>query len=194
MNSNIPSDPPADLFITDALDSRPPAKADYRREGRAIQELAFRMADHPEAVLPQFVEVAMLITGASGAGVSLYEATPTPGVFRWGYLRGALAGFEGLTTPCNVSPCGVALDAKRPVLTRRPGRVYTWIEDAGVEAPEVLIIPLFLDGPEPLGTLWVVAEEEGLFTRDHARVLTELADDVGKALAYWRKDQVLAAG
>src|ERR1700728_3855981 len=107
----------ADVYITDELKRRPPKKTDYLKEKLALQDLAARMADQPEDVLPRFVDLAMEMTGGVSAGLSLYEENPAPGVFRWRYLRGSLARFEGATTPRNFSPCGITLDQNRPVLT-----------------------------------------------------------------------------
>ncbi|MCX7355881.1 MAG: hypothetical protein NTY59_13835 [Alphaproteobacteria bacterium] len=112
------------------------------------------MADHPEEVLPRFVDLAMEITGGISAGLSLYEENPAPGVFRWRYLRGVLAPFENATTPRNFSPCGITLDRNGPVLSLHPERVYDWISNADIVVPEVLLVPLYLGGKEPLGTLW----------------------------------------
>lgn len=182
MDRHIPVGAPADLYISEALDNRPPGKIDHRGEGRAIQELAFRMSDDPESVLPLFVDLAIQITGAASAGLSLYEDDGADGVFRWRHLRGTLSPFENATTPRNFSPCGITLDRNAPVLTSHPERVYDWIVEAGVVAPEVLLVPMAGARGEPIGTLWVVAEQEGLFNRDHARLLDELARCVSAAL------------
>src|SRR5215467_4382100 len=122
----------ADVFISDELDRRAPKKTDYLQEKLALQELAVRMADQPEEVLPKFVDLALEMTGGVSAGLSLYEADPAPGVFRWRYLRGELASFDGATTPRDFSPCGITLDRKAPVLSRHPERVYSWIADANI--------------------------------------------------------------
>lgn len=187
MDLHLPAGAPPDLYITSALDTRPRGKPDYAQEARAIQALAVAMADAPETVLPKFVELAMRITGAVSSGLSLWEPKPAPGVFRWRFLRGTLAAFDGATTPRNHSPCGVTLDRNAPQLTRQPARSYEWIAEAKVEAPEVLLVPLHLNGDEPFGTLWVVSETEGRFTRDHASLLTELAECIAPAAAQWEQ-------
>jgi two-component sensor histidine kinase len=181
----------ADVFITAELDSRPPKPVDHLREKLAIQDLAARMADHPEEILPRFVDLAMELTGGVSAGLSLYEQDPAPGVFRWRYLRGVLAPFDGATTPRNFSPCGVTLDQNGPVLSLHPERVYDWISDADIVVPEVLLVPLYLGGTTPLGTLWIVSETEGHFDRGHARSMTELAAFVGIALRMLQTEQRL---
>ena len=182
---------PSDLYITLELQSRPPRHADYFQEKQALQDLAALMVDAPEAVLPRFVDLALEITGGVSAGLSLYEEAPAPGVFRWRYLRGVLSPFEGATTPRNFSPCGVTLDEKGPVLSLHPERYYNWISDANIVVPEVLLVPLYLGGTEPLGTLWIVSEREGHFDSGHARVMTELATFVGIALRMVRSEERL---
>jgi signal transduction histidine kinase len=182
----IPEAPPkltiADVFITDELDRRAPKKTDYLQEKMALKELAARMADQPEEVLPRFVDLALEMTGGVSGGLSLYEEEPAPGVFRWQYLRGLLAPFNGATTPRDFSPCGITLDRNAPVLSLHPERVYDWIADANIVVPEVLLVPLYLGGTAPLGTLWIVSDREGHFDSGHARALTELAAFVGIAL------------
>src|SRR5277367_779477 len=161
--------PVSDVFITHELYKRAPKKTDYLQEKLALQDLAMRMADQPEEVLPRFVDLALEMTGGVSAGLSLYEEDPAPGVFRWQYLRGALAPFNGATTPRDFSPCGITLDRNAPVLSLHPERVYSWIADANITVPEVLLVPLYLGGTDPLGTLWIVSEKEGHFDSGHAR-------------------------
>ena len=171
-----------DVYITDELDRRAAPQADLRLENRALQELARRMVDDPEGVLPAFVDLAMEIAGGISAGVSLFEAGPGAGVFRWRYLRGTLAAFENALTPRDFSPCGVTLDEAAPVLVTHPERVYGWISDAGIVVPEVLLVPLYLGGESPLGTLWIVSADKGHFHRTHAQSLTDLAKFLSVAL------------
>jgi len=174
--------PPCDLYITDALAKRPVHKADYLQEKQALQALAQRMLNDPGNVLPHFVDLAMQMAGGVSAGLSLLEIDPPPAVFRWRYLTGSLKRFENATTPRNFSPCGITLDQNAPVLSRHPERFYDWISDAGIVVPEVLLVPLYLGGEEPLGTLWIVAASEGHFDSGHARIATELASFAGIAL------------
>ena len=100
-----PKTPIPDVFITEQLEKRAPKKTDYLQEKLALQDLAVRMADQPEDVLPRFVDLAMEMAGGVSAGLSLYEENPAPGVFRWTYLRGVLSPFNGATTPRDFSPC-----------------------------------------------------------------------------------------
>src|SRR5262249_29956401 len=104
-----------------------------------------------------------------------------------------LAPFEGATTPRDFSPCGITLDRNSPVLSLHPERFYSWISDAQIVVPEVLLVPLYLGGVEPTGTLWVVSETEGHFNREHARIASELASLVGVALKIRRTEARLQA-
>ena len=103
-------------------------------------------------------------------------------VFRWTALVGKLSAFEGATTPRNFSPCGVCLDQSSPVLMEQPERAYSWIADANITVPEVLLVPLMRHGAVPVGTLWVVAREGHKFHSGHARALSEMAVFTGIAL------------
>jgi two-component sensor histidine kinase len=181
---------PPDLYITPELHRRVPKITDHLSEKLALQDIAAQIIDHPEQVLPKLVERAMDMTGAASAGISAYEKQEgTPGIFRWRDLKGELARFEGATTPRDYSPCGVCLDRFEPTLTRHPERHYTWIAEAGVRCPEVLLVPLYVARGEPLGTLWIVSEREGYFDSGHARIMRELASFTGIALAMLRDQQ-----
>jgi two-component sensor histidine kinase len=170
------------MYISEELEKRCHKTPDYLREKQALQELAAMMVDHPAEVLPRLVDLAMALTGAVSGGLSLFEESPAPGVFRWRYLRGALAPFNNATTPRNFSPCGVTLDVNRPVLCKHPEQFYDWISDANIVVPEVLLVPLYLGAKNALGTLWIIAEDEGHFDRNDERVVTELATFAGIAL------------
>ncbi len=174
------------------LDRRPVPERDHATDKAAIQDLAARMVDEPEAVLPRFVELAMKIGGGVSAGLSLFEGGPGAGVFRWRHLHGSLAAFESATTPRDFSPCGVVLDRKAPVLTINSERAYNWISDENIVLPEVLLVPLFA-GVQPLGTLWVVSDTPGHFHNGHAQSLADLAAFTGIALRMISAERALSA-
>jgi two-component sensor histidine kinase len=172
---------PLAVFITDELLKRPPRRGDAGRTKEALQALAARMVDDPADVLPHFVDLAMNLTQGVSGGLSVYDAETAPDIFEWRHLRGTLARFETATTPRDHSPCGVTLDCNLPTLAAYPERVYGWIADAGIVVPEVLLVPLYIGGA-PLGTLWVVSDEDGHFDGGDAQTLSELAGFVGIAL------------
>lgn len=90
--------------------------------------------------------------------------------------------FSGATTPRHYSPCGITLDRRMPILVQRPERVYTWLQEADVSLPECLLVPLYIGADVPLGTLWIVSEDEGHFDGKHADALADLAGFAGPAL------------
>jgi two-component sensor histidine kinase len=171
-----------DLYITHELAKRASAPADSHIEMIAVQELAVLMASDPDKLMPSFVDAAMALVGGVSAGVSVFEPDPAPGQFRWQWVRGAFARFDGSPTPRNFSPCGVTLDRGEVTLTRYPERAYSWIRDAGVVCPEVLLAPLHVRGSPDLGTMWIVAPNGGHFTAEHARAISDLAIFVAAAL------------
>jgi GAF domain-containing protein len=168
----------AGVFITDQLMRRPAAAPDYLREKLAIQDLAQRMANQPAELLPRLVQLALDICDADAGGISVLEGEE----FRWFNLKGRLSVFEGTTTPVNFSPCGICLSYRTAILMERPERVYDWIAEAKITVPEVLLVPLIINGTKPLGTLWIIAKDGQQFNRSHARVMTELATFTGLAL------------
>ncbi len=172
----------APVFITEELTRRAAHRPDYLQQTLALQELAREMVDNPDHVLPRLVDIAIDMCDSVSGGISLFEPDPPPGVFRWQHLRGDLEKFTGATTPRNFSPCGITLDNRAPILVQRPERVYTWLQDAKVSLPECLLVPLYLGGNEPLGTLWIVSEEEGHFDSGHSDVMLDLAAFTGIAL------------
>lgn len=180
---------PADVNITRRLHERTSAGPDYRGENLAITDLARHMADQPSEVLPRLVKLALGITKASSAGVSILQGK----AFRWVGLHGLLSRFEGATTPRNDSPCGVCIDALAPILMEHPERAYAWIRDAGIIVPEVLLVPLLDKAHAPLGTLWVVAREGQAFNAEDARLLSSLAVFAGIAVSMIKADEDLKA-
>jgi hypothetical protein len=167
---------PEQVEITAELARREPRRPDYVSQKRAISELARLASEQPSALLPRFVALAREICGAESAGFSVYEpVAQSPGIFRWHHLSGTLSPFVGSTTPRDFSPCGVCLDRRAPILMAHPEQAYSWIRDANIAIPEVLLVPLQVGKDEPIGTLWVVAPQGKRFDMEHARILSELA-------------------
>ena len=180
----VPPDHLSDVLITEQLHRRVPHNVDYKREKLAIQELAQQMVDHPEGVMPGLVRLAMEACEAQSAGISLYEPDPpSPGIFRWHHLAGHFANLSGGTVPRDFSPSGIVLDRRAPILMARPERVYPYLARAGVPLCECLLLPLYITGTVPAGTLWVVMHDsQHHFDSGDARVMTELAAFAGLAL------------
>ena len=76
----------------------------------------------------------------------------------------------------------------------RPERVYAFLSEAGVPNYEVLLVPLYVGQPDPLGTLWVISHDEAVhFDSGDVRVTSELAAFAGIALKMIRDASVLQA-
>jgi transcriptional regulator with GAF, ATPase, and Fis domain len=162
----------SEVYITDQLFDRGGEQVDRTLAKVAVHDIARQMANSPSQVLPTLVDMAIQLCGAVAGGISIYEEEGD--VFRWHHLRGALERFTGATTPRDYSPCGITLDNKSVVLVQKPERAYSWLVDAGVSLPECLLVPLYVGNTEPLGTLWIVSEDEEHFSEAHAETMKEL--------------------
>lgn len=172
-----------DVFITNNLYVR----AISPRESLPLNQLVWRATDQPSEMLPKLVKVALEVCGAASAGISVLEGDE----FRWLGLCGSLQAFEGAKTPRNDSPCGICLDRDVPILMEHPERIYSWIADAKINVPEVLLVPLRAPEGEQVGTLWVVSDNKGHFDPEHARTMAELSTFTGMALHMMRTEERL---
>lgn len=179
----------SNVFITEELATRSPRQTDYQREKKAMLDLVAGLADASRDVLPRFVELAMEMTGAASAGLSIFDSEREPNLFRWKHLHGSLARFEGAITPRDNSPCGVTLDVNQPVLVAHPERLYDWIAAQNLVLPEVLLVPLAVGDGEQLGTLWVVGDAKDQFDSGDAQAVADLALFVGAALLVRRREE-----
>ena len=167
----------ADVLITEELARRKPRQPDLLAENEALRSLAQQLAHAPDQMLQRLVELARELCNADTAGVSLIE-TQANGqeVFRWGALAGALADQVGGCVSRHFSPCGVCLEQATPVLFAYPERYFTALQQANLPMPEMLVLPLVV-AHQPLGTLWLVAHDEGRrFDAEDVRLMTGLAD------------------
>ncbi|MCO5170485.1 MAG: GAF domain-containing sensor histidine kinase [Planctomycetes bacterium] len=164
-----------EVIITDALARRPTRDPDHRAESAALRELARATARDPGAVPEILVRLARQLCQAGTAGLSLLDRDERgEEVFRWVALAGALAHAVGGTVPRGFSPCGTCLDRGSPQLYARPARHFTDLAPADIV--EGLVLP-FVGEQGPLGTIWVVAHDEGRrFDAEDVRLLTSLGD------------------
>ena len=98
-------------------------------------------------------------------------------------MTGKAAQFDGETTPRDFSPCGICLDRAEIILMDRPGRYYDWLNLPDLPLTEAILVPLFVNGIDPFGTLWVMSHDEHQFDSGYARVLADMASVVGLALS-----------
>ena len=172
------------LLITSELEKRTRRGSDTRATISALQTLSRDIAEHPSEALTRLVNLSKELCGGGSAGISVYEPVPgEPGIFRWTALTGKAAQFDGETTPRDFSPCGICLDRSEIILMDRPGRYYDWLNLPDLPLTEAILVPLFVNGIDPFGTLWVMSHDEHQFDSGDARVLADMASVVGLALS-----------
>jgi len=165
-----------DVLITPQLRKRGQGRSHLRRAATALDNLARQVEQRPTDLLPRLVELAKEHCGAGSAGISVYEPQPEgPGIFRWNSLTGKAAPYSGETTPRDFSPCGICLDKAETILMDRPGRYYDWLNIPDLPVVEALLVPLFVAGNKPFGTLWLMSHDDKRFDRGDALVLNEMA-------------------
>jgi signal transduction histidine kinase len=174
-----------DLLITDELEIRAKNRRSHNRATvSALQTLTRDITEHPSEALQRLVDLAQQLCGGGSAGISVYEPQPEgAGIFRWTALTGRAAQFNGETTPRDFSPCGICLDKGETILMDRPGRYYDWLNLPDLPLTEAVLVPLFVNGTDPFGTLWVMSHGERQFDSEDARVLSDMASVVGLALS-----------
>lgn len=172
-----------DILITAALAERSPRTSNLQAETQALHTLARQLAEQPQTMLKTLVTVAQDLCQAGSAGVSLLEVTADgEEIFRWSALAGEFAGYEGVTTPRNFSPCGTCLDRQAPQLYTYPERYFTYSQQTKPTIVEGLVIPL-MGANQPLGTIWIVSHDEARqFDAEDVRIMTSLADFTAAAL------------
>src|SRR3569833_1827488 len=180
---------PEDVLVPPKLYRRRAHPACLDRELSAYRELSLLMAQSPSAAIQRFLELAMeLCPSAGSAGLSELAEEDGGTIFRWTAMSGKFAPYVGGSTPRDFSPCGLCLNNHHTILVERPGRVFTYFNDAEPEIFEGLIVPLYDTGKRPIGTLWVVSHEPGAkFDPTDARVMEQLAVQLVLAIKLRRK-------
>lgn len=151
-----------------------PAAAKSAAETEALLSLSRTLAQEPSRALQRLVDLAMKLTGAESAGISLDDVDGEQRVFRWVATTGELARYVNGTMPRDFSPCGAAVDARRPLVMCDPIRHYPYISQLHAPVRQVLLVPFARTG-RPVGTLWVVAHgKDKIFTTDDVRAVQNL--------------------
>jgi signal transduction histidine kinase len=171
-----------DVLITSELIRRTAAPRDMAAENEAFIELARLMVQKPDALLHRLVELAMELTAAGTAGVSLVEGNRLDGKLRWIAIAGAYAAHIDGTIPADFSPCGDCLRRGTVELFSRPARAFPYLASISPPVIECLVVPL-RSPTRPLGTLWVMShDEQPQFTSADAACLTALGSFTAASL------------
>ena len=171
----------AEVDIRPTLDTRPRRSANYEREDRAYAALAMEMAENPRDLLQKLVEVAVDLSQAHTAGISLLDGD----VFRWEAVAGVFAAARGGTMPRNESPCGVCIDRDAVQLMHLADRCFPALS-AEPRFVEALLIPFHHHG-KPIGTVWVVSHsEDRKFDKEDERVVRILSRFASAGWQLWK--------
>ena len=163
------------VLKTDELATRPERPPDYEAESRALAELARELAFNPQNFLQKLVETTLRLCRAHSAGISILEADSEPAVLRWRAVAGRYAGIAGGTIPLATSPCGTVVERDAALLFGYPERHYAYPIEIDAPLVEALLTPFHVGG-FPVGTLWVIAHDEGRqFDNEDVRILDRLS-------------------
>jgi two-component sensor histidine kinase len=168
---------PLDLFVTKAMLQSRQRTPDLLTEAAEFRELSRIVADDPLLALRRLVEVTRRLCQAGSASVSsLRHDAAGRGTIRWEVISGALASHEGTGVPQDSSPCGLCLRAGTTILVSRPERAFIDLRDTRPSILEDLVVPLYDNAGQPLGTLWVAHHDHGShFCSDDARIVEQLS-------------------
>ena len=162
------------VISTPELKKRPSRSPDYQAESRALSALAQEMANSPQNVLQKLVTVALQLSRAQSAGVSILEEEEGREIFRWHAAAGKWAGYLGSTMRRDASPCGTVLDRNDSLLLLHPERYYPIPSTITPPIVEVLLIPFHV-ADKPIGTIWAIAHDESLkFDAEDERIMRSL--------------------
>jgi hypothetical protein len=165
-------------------------KRDLQQPFDALRRVTEVFATHPENVLQELVNEAMICCGADSAGISLEEpdneGNPT---FRWVAVSGSFSQYVEGRTPRFFSPCGTCLDSERPHLYRVTKPYYDFLGVTAEPITDGILIPWKGDGFS--GTIWAVSHtSEEAFERRDYELLKSLSDYVAAIIRQQKVDEV----
>lgn len=155
-----------------------------------LRRLAEAFIERPATLLQELVDIAIELTGADSAAISLVRDDGTEDQFyRWVASAGIYSGFANAMLPKYPSACGICLERGSPQRIRVLPKFF---EILGVEAPPVtdgLLLP-WHDG-EAQGTIFVMAHERAeAFDSEDCRMMEALADFAALAVRQQRIQQI----
>jgi hypothetical protein len=172
------------VVITPELWRRPAHETDPERLNTGLRRLTAHLQGSELGLLNALVRAGLKLCDAHTAGFStLCKNQKGEEFFRWDALAGALENAVGGTTPRDWSPCGLALNRQSPQLVSYPGRCFESLRDAQPPIVEGLVLPVFLESGQPLGTVWIVSHDKlRKFDCEDVRVMNSLAHFTAAAI------------
>jgi signal transduction histidine kinase len=163
-----------DVIINSQLFRRRSRFPNYEAERNALVALSKTMADSPQMILQRLVETALQLCRAGTAGISLLEKHNGEEIIRWEALAGVYADRRNSMMPRNASPCGTTIERNTTQLMFMAERLFPALK-AEPPVVEALHVPFAVEG-RPIGTVWVVAHDEGRkFDQEDERIVKTLA-------------------
>ena len=190
VEASIPTASLESILCTEELQRRPSRPPDYKKENRALVELASTLADSPSTIFQTLAEIILDITQCDSAGLSLLTKDgKKPHVngqsFYWPAICGMWNPHVGGGTPRNFGPCGDVLDQNRTLLFTHFERRYPYLVPVSPAAEECLLVPFYVDG-KAVGTIWGIMHSEcRKFDAEDDRVMASLGKFASSAYQAW---------
>lgn len=183
------------VVTTPELWRRPSHETEPDKLKAELRRLTKHLQSDELALLNALLEAAINLCRADSAGfITLYRKDNGEEFFRWDAVAGALKYAVGGTTPRNWSPCGLTLDRESPQLVSYPARCFESLREAKPDIVEGLVLPVYLDQRQPLGTLWIVAHNETRkFDAEDVRIMNSLAHFCAAAIRLIRQQPATSA-
>lgn len=163
------------VIETHMLRERASKTPNHQAEIAAMMELVEAMANDPESVPQKLVDIALRLTAAGSAGLSIAETEDGKEIFRWIATAGEYSRYVRGTMPRDFSPCGEVLKRAEPLLMRDMVRAFPYVEKLHAPPTEVLLVP-FANNGKLVGTVWIVGHNpRQAFDEEDLRVVKSLA-------------------
>lgn len=172
-----------DVVITHELTQRAARPADPLAERRALEVIAAVTPQGSGAILHALCRLGLRLCEGGSCGINLLEASGEHRQFRWAVIEGLLHPYQGSTAPADHSPCGYVRERGSPQLLSDSARYFEWMQAVDIRAVESLIVPLYREKHEVIGTMWLVSHDDrSRFDSEDLRVLTLLGSHATAAM------------
>lgn len=172
-----------DIVITHELLQRPGRAAHPHVEKLALEEIAQTTPHGRDAILHALCRLGLRLCAGGSCGINLLEGSGDDARFRWMIIEGAFAPYKGGTGPVDDSPCGYVREQNAPQLLANSARYFAWMQGIDIPVVESLIVPLYRDKDEVIGTIWVIShEEQRRFDPEDLRIMSLLSKHAMAAL------------
>lgn len=172
-----------DIVITHELLQRPGRAVNPHVEKLALEEIAQTTPHGRDAILHALCRMGLRLCAGGSCGINLLEGSGEDARFRWTIIEGAFAPYKGGTGPVDDSPCGYVREQNAPQLLANSARYFAWMRGLDIPVVESLIVPLYRDKDEIIGTIWVVSHEaQRRFDQEDLRIMSLLSKHATAAL------------